>query len=272
MTPLARLAGAWNAEPTVIAGAAAALALWALLAGPRTPGRAVRFGAGLAALLLALLSPLDVLSDAYLFSAHMLQHVLLTFVAPPLLLAGVGPEAWERLLARRGPREAEAILARPFVALPVAMGALALWHVPALYDAALASEPLHAFQHLVFLAAFSVFWWPLVAPGPRRLAPGAAIAYLGAAAAGCAILGVLVTFAPLGTWSHYLGDEDPLAIRGWLSAVITPAEDQQLGGLLMWVASTPLLLGPALAALGRAFRGGPGEERRGPAAPAGRSP
>lgn len=270
MTPLETIARAWSPEPTVLAGCAAAALGWALLARPRRARHAARFAGGLAALLLALVSPLDVLSDAYLFSAHMVQHVVLTFVVPPLLLSGVGPDAWARLLARPLPRRVERVLGAPPLALAVALGDLALWHVPALYDAALGSEALHAFEHVTFLVAFCAFWWPLVGPEPRRLGPGAAIGYLAAAAAGCSVLGVLVTFAPLGTWAHYLGGEDPLGVRAWLAAAIPPAEDQQLGGLLMWVASTPLLLAPALIAVGRVLRGeGAAAPRR---AAAGRGP
>ncbi len=253
---LTRIAGAWEAEPTVIAGCAGLALAWAWLARPVSSRCAARLAAALGALALALLSPLDVLSDEYLFSAHMLQHVVLTFVVPPLLVGAVPGPAWERLLARGWARAGERVLGAAPVALGLALGALALWHVPALYDAALRSEPLHAFEHLTFLFAFTVFWWPLVAPAPWRLSPGAAIAYLAAAAAGCSVLGVLVTFAPLGTWRYYLDAGDPLGIRPWLAAQLTARDDQQLGGLIMWVASTPLLLGPALAALGRAFGGG----------------
>lgn len=269
MSPLAAVARAWNPEPTVLAGCAAAAAAWAAGARPRERGHAACFVGGLGTLLLALTSPLDVLSDAYLFSAHMLQHVLLTFVAPPLLLAGVPAAAWRRLLARRVPRAVERVLGAPAIALGLALGDLALWHVPALYDAALASEALHAFEHLTFLVVFMAFWWPLLAPAPRRLAPGAALAYLALCAAGCAVIGVLVTFAPLGTWAHYLrAGEDPLGIRAWLAQAIPPADDQQLGGLVMWVASTPLLLVPALSAVARAFRGdGAAPARAGERAP-----
>ena len=203
MSPVARLAVAWSAEPTILGGSAAAALAW----------------------------------------------------LPPLLVAAVPDAAWTRLLSRRAPRAVERVLGSPPVALGLALGDLTLWHAPALYDAALASEALHAVEHLTFLVAFCAFWWPLVGPRSRRLPPGGAIAYLALAAAGCSVVGVLVTFAPVGTWRHYLSDEDPLAIRPWLRGLLSPAEDQQLGGLVMWVASTPLLLGPALAALARAFRG-----------------
>ena len=134
----------------------------------------VYFLAGLFTLWLALETPLDTISDYYLDSVHMLQHVLLAFVAPPLMLLGLSPGMVARLVRVPGVRQ----LTEPVPAQVIAAAVMIAWHLPPLYDATLANEGLHVFEHLTFIAGGLVLYWPSSKPRPRtpagacRPAPG----------------------------------------------------------------------------------------------------
>jgi putative membrane protein len=202
------------------------------------PGQIALFTGGVAWLLLALVSPIDVLGDEYLFSAHMLQHLLLVLVVPPMLLLGLPAEVIRRALGIRIVARVESVLGHPAVAWVLAAAVLWVWHLPALYDAALADENVHIVQHLMFLVTATAFWWPILTPlEKRRLGPGAAMAYLLAAGAASSLLGVILTFAPAGLYPAYLQPEDELGLLSLIRQEwgLSAAADQQLGGLLMWV-------------------------------------
>jgi cytochrome c oxidase assembly factor CtaG len=113
-----------------------------------------------------------------------------------------------------------------------------VWHVPALFNAALADDGIHILQHLSFLVTGVIFWWPVLAPSEtRRMAPFAAISYLFGACLTCSLLGAALTFAHPGLYPAYLNPRDSLGILPLLRNQwgLDPKTDQQLGGLLMWV-------------------------------------
>jgi cytochrome c oxidase assembly factor CtaG len=295
MTTGRLLASAWDWEPSVVLGCAALVAGYGLLARPLT-ARALAFAAGVLALLLSLVSPLDVLGDHYLFSAHMAQHLLLTLLVPPLLLVGLPPRLVSRLvrlgpigrieatlfLARsdtpeggassRYPRASHPSLLAPRSSLLAgwlpATVALWVWHLPVLYNAALDHAGLHVVQHLVFLATATLFWWPVLAPflGRPGLAPLATVGYLFAALAAGSVLGIILAFAPPGLYPAYVRPVDalgalPLLRSGW---GLTPEADQQLGGFLMWIPGGIAYSLAMVAALARWF-GEPEDEPEGDA-------
>ena len=241
MTTGQLLSTGWHWEPGVVSGCALLAGLYLGLARPLT-GRALVFLAGLLVLLLSLVSPLALLAEVYLFSAHMLQHMLLVLVVPPLLLLGLPPPAARSALARTPLGRTERLLAHPAPAWGLFNAGLWLWHLPALYDAALRQPGLHVVEHLIFLATATLFWWPVIAPAAGlverpRLAPWAALLYLGAALVAGTVLGILLTFAPPDLYPSYRQPDDrlglvPLLRDGW---GLGPAADQQLGGLLMWI-------------------------------------
>jgi putative membrane protein len=199
--------------------------------------RIAMYVAGLAVLAGALLSPIDDLAQER-FSAHMIQHLVLTMAAAPLLLLGnpfpvtlwgLPPRARRAiggLLTREArARRALAMLTSLPVAWLVYVVDLWAWHIPVLYDAALDHEVLHAAEHLAFFLTSILFWWPIVEPAPRvrRPAhPGLQIAYLVAATVQNTMLGMLLTFPERVWYAHYakLG-------AGAL-------DDQMLAGGLMW--------------------------------------
>jgi cytochrome c oxidase assembly factor CtaG len=233
--------------------------------------RAVAFVAGVVVLLLALISPIDVLGDSYLFSAHMLQHLLLMLAVPPLLLYGIPPHAFAGLLSQPMAERIERVLGRPLVAWLIGIGTLWVWHAPPLYDLALRYEGVHIVQHLCFLVAATIFWWPVIAPltERRRLSSFAAMPYLLLAALSSSVLGIVITFAPVGLYAPYLHPFDRLGalalIRGQWH--FSAQSDQQLGGTMMWILSSPVYLAATALALARWYAEGEEDEAEAPPAP-----
>jgi len=257
MTSWRLLTTAWDFEPSILGGGAALLAAYALLARPALTARGALYACGVLVLLLALISPIDTLGDGYLFSAHMLQHLLLVLVVPPLLLLGIPAPAYRALLAWGPARRAERALGHPLLAGLLGPATLWVWHAPPLYDAALASQGVHILQHLTFLVTSTIFWWPVLAPveASRRLHPLGSIVYLMTALVDNSVLGIIITFAPVGLYPAYLHPLDrlgalPLLRGGW---GLNPATDQQLGGVLMWVMGGPVYLLAGLGILVRWF-------------------
>ena len=135
----------------------------------------------------------------------MLQHLLLILIEPPLLIAGLTPERVSSWMQNRLARLCEKVLARPCVAWSANMLMTAVWHIPALYNAANAMIAVHVFEHLTFLVTGCMFWWPIFSPlQEQRMQPGKAIADLFAAAVVSTVLGILITFLPVGHYKPYL--------------------------------------------------------------------
>lgn len=251
------LAGSWTFEPALLATlAVAAFVHWRgrarlgrRIAGPREKRRAVAFYAGLTVLAGALMSPLDALAHA-LFSGHMAQHLLLMVVAAPLLVYArptaalvAGLPAGGRDMVRRsglrdpnaqsGLRGAAHALANPVVVWIIGTLALWAWHMPALYEAALAHGPVHVLEHASFLGAAGLFWTVVFASGTRRGLPRpVAIVLVFASGVQGSALGAVLLFA-----STPLYNVHAEGARVW---DVSPLADQQLAGALMW--SPPALL------------------------------
>jgi cytochrome c oxidase assembly factor CtaG len=245
------LAGSWTFEPALLA----TLALAALVHGrgrarlgrriahTREKRRAVAFYGGLAVLAAALMSPLDALASA-LFSGHMAQHLLLMIVAAPLLVyakptaalvAGLpaGGRDMVRRTGLRGPNAQSGLrgtadaLANPVVVWIIGTLALWAWHMPALYEAALAHEPVHVLEHASFLGAAALFWSAVFASGTRRGLPRpVAIVLVFASGVQGSALGAVLLFASTPLYAMH-GE----GARVW---DVSPLADQQLAGALMW--------------------------------------
>ena len=192
-------------------------------------GQVTIFLTGVLVLVVALLSPLHELGDNYLLSAHMAQHLLLTLVAPPLLL--LGTPAWllrPLLFSPRVVRVAR-FLTLPVVAFVLFNLVLVLWHVPALYDLTLRELGIHILEHLMFLVAGVIMWWPILSPLPEvpRSPYFVQMLYLFVQPTVPSILGAVITFSDGVLYSWYA--EAP---RVW---DISAHTDQQIGGLIMWL-------------------------------------
>jgi cytochrome c oxidase assembly factor CtaG len=212
------------------------------------------FASGILVLLLALLSPLDTLGETYLFSAHLLQHLLLVVVVPPLVLAGV-PEWLARRLIRSSPlKQAEDVLRQPFMAWLPGIGMLSVWHLPVLYNSALENERLHILEYLCFLASSVVYWLPILTPlKENRLSPILTVRYLMPAGISTTLLGIFLGYFPYVLYLAYLHPVDSYGILPLLRLQwgLDPKDDQEIAGLLMWVPGNFVYLGALLAAVAR---------------------
>ncbi|MDQ3811866.1 MAG: cytochrome c oxidase assembly protein [Chloroflexota bacterium] len=193
--------------------------------------RQLAFAQGVLTLLLALASPLDVLADQYLFTAHMLQHLLLTLVAAPLLLAGMPDWLLRELLTALKLLGLARRLRHPLLAFFLFNLVFSLAHVPGIYELALSNPALHALEHLVFLATALVMWMPILSPLPEvpPYPPLGQLLYLFLQTLPASLVGALLSHASAPYYPTYV-----LAPR---LVGLSPLEDQQLGGLLMWVGS-----------------------------------
>lgn len=207
-----------------------------------------------ASLFFALCSPIHSLGEE-LFSVHMLQHEILILISAPLL-AGARPAV--TLLWAIAPRNRARVgrffhrvqsfsivrtLSSPLSTWILEALALWLWHLPMLYQATLRSDWLHAAQHLSFFVSATLFWSALYGSGRSAMSYGKATVYVFATAAHCSALGALLTFSSVLWYPAYTTAQHP-----WN---ITPLEDQQLGGLLMWVPSGVVFLAIGLILFAR---------------------
>ena len=223
----------WDLHPSVIIGLALLGGLyvyWGGLAARRR--RVASFVGALTVLGLALNGPLHNLSDFYLFSAHMVQHLVLTLVFPPLLLYGTPAWVVRPLLQPRPVMRFARWATRPLAAGVLFSAPITLWHFPQFYEAALEHHGLHVVQHLVFIATAVIMWWPVLSPVPElpRASYAIQLLYLFALGLPMSLAGALITLADRVLYPFYES-----APRMW---GLTPAADQQLGGLLMWVVGT----------------------------------
>jgi putative membrane protein len=214
----------WTWDPTVLLGTLGLAAGYVWLIGRRgrltewSPMARLYFAAGLLLLFVALESPIDVGGDHYLFSLHMLQHLLLAMVVPPLVLLGV-PAGW---------RAAGRLHVTPLAANILFNLVLAVWHLPFLYEATLRNELIHVLEHLTFLAAGLLFWWPIVVPagGRKAMSVLGKIAYLGFAGVPPTILGLAFILSPTVLYPFYAA-----APR---VTPLSPMDDQLVAGLVMF--------------------------------------
>jgi putative membrane protein len=214
------------------------------------PWQVICFWLGWVSLVCALLSPLDALGRR-LFTAHMIEHELLMIVAAPLLvLARPGsamvwglPMQWRASVGNilHVPVVARSwrYLTQPVAATALHGAALWAWHMPVLYNAVLTSDGIHWMQHLTFLVTALLFWWPLLRDLDRDRAAGIAVLCLFLTTLHTGLLGVLLT---LSRRAWYPAQSDGAADWG-----LTPLEDQQLAGLVMWVPAGAIYTVAALA-------------------------
>jgi cytochrome c oxidase assembly factor CtaG len=237
----------WSLQPPVLAGLA--VTAWAYTRGVRTlwggehrrgvtGWQVASFICGLLSLFVALVSPLHPVSSELLW-VHMLQHVLLVLVAAPLLVLGAPlvpmtlavPVPWRRRIRRWGQigslRSAGRLLTRPLVAWVLSVAALWTWHAPQLYDEAVRNEGIHSLEHLSFLATAILFWWVAIRPGARHRFGGSEVLYVFTAGVQSGALGAVLTFAGSPLYPAYAH-----VVARW---GLTPLEDQQLAGLIMWI-------------------------------------
>ena len=262
MTTQQFLLSAWDWNPIVIGISLLALITYGALVGFKLNSRSGFFVAAVALFFLTLASPVNELADGYLFSAHMLQHLLLLLVIPPLLLLSLPMFADAKGRSGNPVRWWQRIKFHPFLAWLGGLSAMWVWHERTLCNAATTVEPVRVIQIISLLVLGTVFWWPIVGPQmQRRLPPLLGVVYLFSACVGCTILGILITFAPVGVVCPvYMHPVDrlgilPLIHNNW---GFTPGMDQQFGGLMMWVPACGIYISGVITLLARWYRGSDG--------------
>lgn len=224
-------AGSFTVHPSTVIGILGLAALYESGARRVRPGPARRFAwyAGLAAMFLSLNGWLHDLSDSYLFSAHMLQHLVLALFVAPMLIAGTPGDMLRPILAIRGIGPLARWTTTPVRCFAAFNVVVAAWHLPPLYNYALAHHPVHIVQHLTLLAASVLMWWPVLSPLPelpRSSYPGQ-------------MLYLFLMSIPMSIISVYIAYSDTLLYPAYARAPrvwgITPMNDQLIGGLIMWI-------------------------------------
>jgi cytochrome c oxidase assembly factor CtaG len=210
----------WSAEALVPVGLAVAYLACIRV---RSVARTIAFLSGCALLVTALVTPLDTLAREYLVWAHLLQNVVLAEWAPLLLVLGIPPALAERLSRPR----VVAALTRPVLALPVWIGTYVVWHIPALYDAALRHpHTVLPLEHATYVVSGVLLWWCVWQDAPHRLPSPARAGYVFAAFVLSAPLGLVLALVPEPLYDFYATSPE----RVW---GLTRLEDQQLGGMTM---------------------------------------
>jgi putative membrane protein len=237
----------WGLHPSVLIGTGVlgALYVWGIGPlrrrkglGPPVPGwRIACFVGALVVLLGSLNGPIHDLSDYYLFSIHMVQHLLLTLVLPPLLLAGTPGWLLSPLVRHPAVRSVARVVTHPIVAGGLFTVTLAVWHTVPAYELMMEDHDVHVFTHLLFMVTAVIMWWPVMSPVPElpALGLGPRMLYLFLVSIPMQLVAAIITFADSVLYEWYAA-----APRTW---GLSPLDDQKLGGLLMWIPGNLYLFG-----------------------------
>ena len=195
------------------------------------PRQIATFCAGIVVIFFALASPLHILSEQFLFSMHMSQHVLLTLIAPPLLVLGTPGWLLRPLFRPNWSFRIARTLTHPVTAFAAFNVVFSIWHIPALYEASLMSEAVHALEHIMMVGTAILMWWPLTSNLPElpRLDYPFQMGYIFILSIAQIIVFAIITFAEEPIYDFYVQ-----APRIW---ALSPLFDQQLGGIIMKVGS-----------------------------------
>ncbi|HYW96511.1 MAG TPA: cytochrome c oxidase assembly protein [Bacteroidales bacterium] len=214
--------------------------------------------AGVLLFVLMTMSPIQALSHSYLFSAHMTQHIFFLLIIPPLLLAGTDEDFLRRTFSRPRSSTAGKILFYPLVTWILGIGSMWIWHIPVLFEAMKASQALMTLQIVSLLVLGYIFIWPVYAPIKfMRLTPPESALYLFSACVGCTVLGIFITFAPVGLYTSFFTGGNA-AVEGMITSGwgITQSVDQQMAGLIMWVPACIIYVTNIMISLGKWYMGG----------------
>ena len=229
----------WKLYPSFMVGWLLFAAVYFLCVGPlrhRFPGsqpattrQVACFSGALLAMVLSLQGPLHELSDYFLFSAHMVQHLVLILVMPPMLLAGIPDWLLRPALNVRAIKLVARALTLPLVAFALNNAIFLAWHFPGPYDLMMRDHGIHVAMHLTIMVTGVIMWWPVMSPLPElpRIAAPLQMVYLFLVGIPMMVSAALITFSGKAMYAWYV--EAP---RLW---GLSPLEDQRLGGVIMWV-------------------------------------
>jgi putative membrane protein len=230
-------------HPSTVIGIAAlgGIYLWrarsASSENPLSGWRKLSFFASLFVMFASLNGPIHDLSDTYLFSAHMVQHLLLTLAMPPLMIVGVRGWMLRPLLRNRAIGAVARRITRPIACFVIFNLVIAIWHLPAFYNAAMENHAIHIVEHLMFMGAAVLMWWPLTSQLPElpRLSYPGQMLYSFLMTLPMSVIAVYIAFADHVLYPAYSAAPRVMAL--------SPMEDQLLGGLIMWVPGGVIFIG-----------------------------
>lgn len=255
----------WHPDPGVIEGLVALTVLYCLAVGPArsylsggpfSRWRMASFHLGTFLVFLAVATPLDELSEKYLFSAHMFQHVILVFPVPVLWLWGTPPWLVKPFVEMEWSGPLLRFFCRPVVALLTFNLVFYVWHIPALYEWALRDSKIHFLEHASFMGVALLQWWPLMPPLAVRapLHYGFQLLYLLANAILQFPLFFLLAFLNRTYYPTYVSA--PRIVQ------LTPVMDQQLGAIIMKLAAMVVMFIAVAVVFGRWYVSESGRRRR----------
>ena len=225
----------WSIHPSTVIGLAALAALYLWRARSATSEnilsgwRKLSFFSSLLVVFGSLNGPIHDLSDTYLFSAHMVQHLLLTMLMPPLMILGVPGWMLRPLLRNRVIRAIARRVTKPIACFVIFNLVIAVWHLPIFYNAAMDNHNIHILEHLMFMAAAVLMWWPITSQLPEL----PRLSYPGQ------MLYCFLMILPMSIVAIYISMADQVLYPAYSAAPrvtsLSPLEDQLLGGLIMWV-------------------------------------
>ncbi|HEU4698738.1 MAG TPA: cytochrome c oxidase assembly protein [Gemmatimonadales bacterium] len=240
---------AWSIHPSVVIGTGLLGAVYCWGIGPwrrrrglppARPGQITAFGVAMLLLLGSLNGPVHDLSDDYLFWVHMVQHMVLTLIWPPLLIYSIPGWLLEPALAVPGVRRVARVLTQPVVAALIFTVTFAAWHVQQYYELMMEVHGVHVATHILFMVASVILWFPVLSPLAEfpRLAPGKAMLYLFLSSIPMQIVAAILTFADTPLYPWYVA-APRVPQLGNLSAL----EDLTVGGLIMWIPGNLYMFG-----------------------------
>lgn len=225
----------WSIHPSTVIGLAALAALYLWRAKktdaehPLSVARKISFFSSLLVIFGSLNGPIHDLSDTYLFSAHMVQHLLLTMLMPPLMIYGVPGWMLRPLLGNRIIAAIARRITKPVACFVIFNLVIAVWHLPMFYNAAMDNHNIHILEHLMFMAAAVLMWWPVTSQLPEL----PRLSYPGQ------MLYCFLMILPMSIVAIYISMAEQVLYPAYASAPrissLSPLDDQLLGGLIMWV-------------------------------------
>jgi len=244
----------WHVDPFILAAVISLVYLY-YRGSPRPLARNPGcFWTAIGLILITTSSPLHFLAMHVYFSAHMITHIVLLLIAGPLLVMSIRPNPSAHMLKRMS----TFLHKRSWLAWLTAIAIMWSWHIPSVFDASFAGMNGFTLMPLLhtgsMLLAGMIFSWPLIGPLPKtHIHPLSGIIYLATACISCSLLGLLITFAPLHSFGHYLSVGAPMKGMPLNPWGLSPGTDQQVAGLIMWVPCCFVYLSGCLYLLQRWF-------------------
>ncbi|HEY4195101.1 MAG TPA: cytochrome c oxidase assembly protein [Mucilaginibacter sp.] len=250
----------WDFDLLIILFISSIIVVYYLMPGDRSKGKIVCFWTAVLLFVTATCSPLHFLGMHYYFSAHMIAHVIVLLICGPLLVISI-PQNRSLLFAKRLTALSVFLHRQAWLCWAAGIGIMWFWHIPAIFNSS--QVQMQGVFHFIpllhagsMLLAGMLFSWPLFGPVPEyRIHPLSGVIYLFTACISCSLLGLLITFAPVNAYHHYMATTPSMNMTSGNPWGISPVADRQAAGLVMWVPCCFVYLAGCIFLLHRWFSG-----------------